>query len=80
MIANIRTLRSSTKEILSAVSRGDEILITNRGKVCAKIVPVDGMEVSEETDDKVFGLWKDHKNTKDVSQYVRKLRKPRHAR
>jgi len=78
MVVNIRQLRSSTREILSTVERGGQVLISNRGKACARIVPV-----SETTGHRPFslaGLWKDNKKVADVRGFIRKLREPRHAR
>ncbi len=76
MIANIRKLRSATKEILSSVARGNIVFIANRGRTCAKIVPV--------TDNKsqvvsLAGMWKGHKKTASVRAFINKLRAPRYA-
>ena len=79
MVTNIRTLRTSTKEILSAVSHGETVWITNRGKTCAKIVGVD--QPQKPKDHPAFGMWKDHKQTEDVHAYLKRIRKVwgRHA-
>lgn len=74
MIANIRQLRASTKEILSAVSRGDTVWVTSRGKTCAKIMPVNYPD-KVETKDEAFGMWKTDKRTQNVHAYVRGIRK-----
>ena len=76
MIANVRKLRSATKEILSSVARGNTVFIANRGRTCAKIVPIN--------DDKkqvvsLAGMWKGHKKTAPVHDFIRTLRAPRHA-
>lgn len=76
MIANIRKLRSATKEILSAVGRGDTVFISNHGHTCAKIVPV-GEKSSELVS--LAGLWKDNKKTASVHKFISKLRESRHA-
>ncbi|MBF0388171.1 MAG: hypothetical protein HQL20_10030 [Candidatus Omnitrophica bacterium] len=76
MIASIRTLRTSTREILGAVSRGDTVSISNRGRTCAKIVPV-GPERPQAVS--LAGLWKDHQKTSDVHKFIGKLRSARHA-
>jgi antitoxin (DNA-binding transcriptional repressor) of toxin-antitoxin stability system len=76
MIANIRKLRTSTKEILSAVGRGDTVLIACRGRTCAKIVPVTDGRVAAIS---LAGMWKDHRKTAAVAAFVSKLRTPRHA-
>ena len=77
MITNIRTLRSSTKEILNAVHHGNTVILTNRGRPCAKIIPV--LQKNSPTESSAFGMWKGHKETKDVKTYINKLRKNRHA-
>ena len=74
MRASIRQLRSSTKEILSAVSRGDTVWITSRGKPCAKIT-LAGSSVDVKRKNEAFGMWKDRKELCDVSAYVRRMRK-----
>lgn len=58
MIANIRKLRSATKEILSAVARGNTVYIANRGRTCAKIVPVSDNQPQAVS---LAGMWKDRK-------------------
>lgn len=77
MKTTIRQLRSSTKEILSAVGRGNTVWITRRGKTCAKITPVS----SEKNllKDEAFGMWKDRKDIHDVRSYMRQMRKWRRA-
>lgn len=75
---SIRKLRSSTKEILNAISRGDTVLITNRGTPCAKIVPLSDEEKTIKPS-AVYGMWKDHPKTKSVGKYVKDLRKGRYA-
>ena len=77
MIATIRQLRSSTKEILSAVSRGGTVWVTNRGKTCAKILPV--TTSGPKSGDEAFGIWKNDKKTRNVRTYVRKMRQWRRA-
>ena len=79
MIASIRELRSATKEILSAVSRGDIVWVTSRGKTCAKITPFDAVQSKHSVKDEAFGMWKGDKKTKDVPAYIRKIRKWRRA-
>lgn len=78
MTVNIRMLRSSTREILSAVSRGVTVYISNRGKACAKIVPVGPSAKSRPVS--VAGMWKDNQKTASVHKFISTLREPRHAR
>ena len=72
MTVSIRALRSSTKEILSAVDRGETVWITNRGKMRAKITSV--APAKKNKDHPAFGMWKDHKETEDVHAYLKKIR------
>lgn len=79
MKTTVRELRASTKEVLSAVGRGDTVLVTSRGKPCARIVPVFERK-KREAGDSLFGIWKDKKDVKSVKGYLSKLRKGRYAR
>lgn len=76
MNATAKDLRFHSKELLDTVSRGEEVVITYRGKPCAKLVPFTE-EVKEEPAKDLFGLWKDHEKMQDVDAYVRKMRKGR---
>ena len=77
MKANIRTLRSSTKEILNAVRHGNTVVLTNRGNPCAQIIPI--RQKKSPLKSAAFGIWKSHKEVKNVNDYINKLRKNRHA-
>ena len=81
MNASVRELRASTKSILSAVGRGDTVVITYRGKPCARLLPLEEVHSGKGDlgDDPIFGIWKDHKAIVDVEAYVRQLRKGRFA-
>ena len=64
------------RRLLDTVTRGEEVVITYRGKPCAKLVPFsEGIRTAEKND--LFGMWKDHEATQDVDGYVRNLRKGR---
>jgi len=75
MRATARDLRFYSKNLLDAVSRGEEVLITYRGKPCAKLVPLEKGETTELQADPLFGIWKDRTDIKDVEKYIRSLRK-----
>ncbi|MBA7649505.1 hypothetical protein ES703_57302 [subsurface metagenome] len=81
MEASVKELRSSTKRILSAVRRGDTVIITYRGKPFAKISPIEDskLQESEQTNDSLFGMWKDNAAVGDVDDYINKVRKGRFA-
>ena len=76
MRATAKDLRFYSKDILNAVNRGEEVVITFRGKPCAKLIPYNEGYKGEESD--LFGMWKDNKKIGDVSDYVRELRKGRY--
>jgi prevent-host-death family protein len=74
-----KQLRIQPGRIISQVNNGQEITITYRGKACAKIVPInDRKNINfEESDDELFGIWKDRNDMEDVEQYIRNTRKGR---
>lgn len=79
MRTTIRELRSSTKSIFSAVKRGDTVLVTSRGKPCARIVPVFERKKKPQAS-ALFGIWKNNEDIKSPRQYIGKIRKNRYAR
>lgn len=76
MKATAKELRFHSKELLNTVNRGEEVVITFRGKPCAKLVPYDEAADRNGTDE-LFGIWKDNDGVRDVGDYVRGLRKGR---
>ena len=76
MKATAKDLRFHSKELLETVNRGEEVVITHRGKPCAKLVPYLGPEKSTAKKE-LFGIWEDNEETQNVDEYVRKLRKGR---
>ncbi len=79
MKATAKELRFHSKELLDAVSRGDSVVITFRGKPCAKLVPYEDLKPSEPVQDEkgLFGIWHDREDIDNVGEYVRGLRKSR---
>ncbi len=75
MRISIRDLRIHTKSLLDAVGRGEEVLITSRGQIQARVVPFTKNVTKESS---VFGLWRDNPKVQDVDSFVRGLRKSRH--
>ncbi|MGH8773245.1 MAG: type II toxin-antitoxin system Phd/YefM family antitoxin, partial [Burkholderiales bacterium] len=71
------------KAILEAVGRGEEVVVTHRGKARAKIVPAASSETARTTGQKrksaLFGIWKDNKAVRDVNAYIDRLRRGRAA-
>ena len=77
MQSTAKELRFHTKEILNSVHRGEEIIITFRGKPYAKIVPLKESKKDKDSKNELFGIWKDRKDMGNVDEYVRNLRKSR---
>ena len=76
MKATAKDLRFQSRELLNTVNRGEEVVITYRGKPCAKLVPYQN-QGKKNKEDELFGIWKDHKDIKNIDEYVRNLRKGR---
>ena len=76
MKATAKDLRFRSKELIDTVKRGEEVVITFRGKPCAKLVPFDNHKESVIEND-LFGIWKDHDQSANVDEYLRNLRKGR---
>ncbi len=76
MRATAKDLRFHSKEILDTVSRGEEVVITYRGKPCAKLVPYSEAKDAVSKNE-LFGIWKNNDSTQSVDEYVRNLRKGR---
>ena len=76
MQVSAKELRGQTKRMLEAVDRGEEVVISYRGKARARLVPIEEPAPTEQ-DDPLFGLWRDHDESVDVDAYVRNLRRSR---
>lgn len=77
MKASAKDLRFKTRQILSAIERGEEVIITYRGKDKARMVPIDIAEQSEAQECEssgLFGIWRDNPKVKDVDKYLQDLR------
>jgi len=78
MKATAKDLRFHSKELLDAVSRGEEVTITYRGKPRAKMIPIKNEKTKTNAKQSLaFGLWKDHKKMLEPEQYINELRKNR---
>jgi len=75
MNATAKDLRFHVKDLLDTVGRGEEVVITFRGKPCAKLVPIG--EEPKDADRELFGIWRDNDAVRDVDAYLRSLRKRR---
>ncbi len=55
MQATAKDLRFHSTELLNTVKRGEEVVITYRGKPCAKLVPIVEEESQEIKPNELFG-------------------------
>jgi len=76
MKATAKDLRFHSKELMDSVNRGEEVVITFRGKPCAKLVPYQEIK-KQRGKNELFGIWKDNEISQNVEEYVRNLRKGR---
>jgi len=77
MKATVKDLRFHSKDLIDSVSRGEEIVITFRGKPCAKLVPYQEQRRNKTEKNDLFGIWKDNDAIGNVDEHVRNLRKGR---
>lgn len=73
-------LRRDTKRLVEALDNNQTVTIVYRGKVKGVVYPVGQtpdrkrMKVTEHP---AFGMWADRSDMRDVSKYVREIRKGR---
>ncbi len=72
-----KELRGKPGQIIEQASRGTEVIITIRGKKMARLVPYRTDNNGTETEDVLFGLWKNREEMDSVDDYVRSIRKGR---
>lgn len=78
MKAAARDMRYHLKSVMAAVERGEEVLITNRGHIKARIVAVDSQKkAGNEEQNPFIGMWQDRDDIQDVTAYVRQVRRGR---
>lgn len=74
--ATAKELKFNSKKLIYSVNRGEGVIITFRGKPCAKLVPY--QEIKNQTEkNELFGMWEDNDMVNNVDEYVRGLRKGR---
>ncbi len=76
MKATAKDLRFNSKELIDSVNKGEEVVITFRGKPCAKLVPYQETE-KQPGKNELFGIWRDNDTIQNVGEYIRNLRKGR---
>lgn len=88
MEATTKDLRLHTRTLIAATDRGEEVIITYRGKPRARLMPLGGANEVRESEpvpyrdtsgeaasNPLFGLWRDQDES--VDDYVRRLRQSR---
>jgi len=75
-----KELRSRTSAILESVRKGDEVVITMRGKSIAVVKPVREKGSDKQFSLTGFGIWKERKDMRDVKKWVDERRKTRFQR
>lgn len=80
MKATTNDLRLKTRELIAATDRGEEVVITFRGRDRARLVPLvdDSPNDSGRKRNPAFGLWCDREGS--VAEQVNELRKARNFR
>ncbi|MBW1999592.1 MAG: type II toxin-antitoxin system prevent-host-death family antitoxin [Deltaproteobacteria bacterium] len=76
MKASAKDLRYKTREIIAALERGEEVLLTYRGKEKGRIIPVSkrAPKSYEKEENFLFGIWRENEEVFDVDAYVDKVR------
>jgi prevent-host-death family protein len=77
--ATAKDLRQKTAALLGEVRRGQEVLITYRGKSVAVLAPVEKVE-RKGLNPIGFGMWRDRKEMRSVEKWLKNLREPRYKR
>ncbi len=82
MKATAKDLRIHLKGRLDAVNKGEDVVISFRGKPCARFVPYEQTDKSVDRDNKndLFGIWADRTDIESVEEYMQSLRKGSAAR
>ena len=78
MEVTLEELKIQGDEIISRVGEGYDVTIIYNGKAYAKIIPLDNENMEfDDSDNKLFGIWKDRADLNDVDLYVRRMRQGR---
>lgn len=78
MKATAKDLRIHSKGLLDAVSKGEDVVITFRGKPCARLIPYEKTDQPAlDYKDDLFGIWADRLDIESVDEHVQSLRKGR---
>ena len=74
MTVTAKDLRFNISMLFDVLSKGEDVLITYRGKAKAKLIAYNQSSSDTKTDS-IFGMWKDREE--DVDTMVRNMRKGR---
>ena len=75
MKTTAKSLSMDAKRILDVVERGEEVIVSKRGRPCARIVPVAKKATTKNMrNDELFGIWKENKAVEDVDAFIDSLR------
>lgn len=74
MTVTAKELRFNVAMLFDVLEKGENILITYRGKAKAKLIPCDTPEKSQKSDE-MFGMWADREESVDAM--VREMRRGR---
>ncbi|MBN1960855.1 MAG: type II toxin-antitoxin system prevent-host-death family antitoxin [Deltaproteobacteria bacterium] len=79
MITTAKKLRFNVREILETTRRGEDVIVTYRGKPTAVIISIakNSKRTKKQTFNKLFGIWKNIDAAQNVNDYVNNLRKGR---
>ena len=71
MTVTAKDLRFNISMIFDVLSKGEDVLITYRGKAKAKLISYDEASKQEKSDD-IFGMWQDE--NEEVDKTIRTMR------
>ena len=74
--ATAKDLRQRTSMLLDTVRRGQEVVITYRGKRIAVLAPLDRI-VHKDLTPIAFGMWRRRRDMGDVKRWLDRRRAPR---
>jgi len=73
MVVSAKDLRFKISMLFDILNKGEDIIITYRGKAKAKLIPTNSSK--KKKDDIAFGMWSD--KDENVEECVREMRKGR---
>ena len=79
MKATVLDLRRRMSDVMRAIDHNESVTILYRGKEKAILSPINIQKSSTRSieDHPAFGMWSDRKESEDVHDYIRRLRRGR---